>query len=277
MSEYLVRTVHALKKEKGILVEPAHKRGRVLSKEVEDLVRSFYKDDEFSRMMPGRKDYVSLSKNVHKQQKRLLLCNLRELFSAFKDRNQGIAIGFSKFCTMRPKWCVTTGSPGTHTVCVCTHHQNAVLLVNAVDWPYTYEDFIKIVVCDNERREFMVHRCNQCPGAIALKEFFTDKLEELEEGDIQFNQWQSTDRPTLITQSATVDEYEDPLVESIDNLTSHSYTAKSQGRYLKQCKAELVQLDCIVLLDFAENFKFVVQDEVQSYHWNNQQCTILLW
>ena len=26
--------------------------------------------------------------------------------------------------------------------------------------------------------------------------------------------------------------------------------------------------------DFAENFTFVMQDEVQSYHWNNAQATI---
>ena len=32
--------------------------------------------------------------------------------------------------------------------------------------------------------------------------------------------------------------------------------------------------ECIVLLDFAENYKYVVQDEVQSFHWNNRQCTL---
>ena len=89
-----------------------------------------------------------------------------------------------------------------------------------------------------------------------------------------FNQWQSTDRPTLITHTATVAEYVEMLVESTDHLTSHSYIAKSEGRFLRKCKAELVKSDCLVVLDFAENFKFVVQDEVQSYHWNNQQCTL---
>eukprot|EP00112_Aurelia_sp_Birch-Aquarium-sp1_P007436 Seg1810.5 transcript_id=Seg1810.5/GoldUCD/mRNA.D3Y31 product="hypothetical protein" protein_id=Seg1810.5/GoldUCD/D3Y31 len=93
---------------------------------------------------------------------------------------------------LRPKWCITTGSPETHTVCVWTHHQNAVLLVNAIGWPYTYKDLIKIVVCSDDKGECMVHRCNQCPGASALQEFVTNKSEELE-GDIHFNQWQSTD------------------------------------------------------------------------------------
>ena len=26
--------------------------------------------------------------------------------------------------------------------------------------------------------------------------------------------------------------------------------------------------------DFAENFSFIVQDEIQGYHWNNQQCRL---
>ncbi len=34
------------------------------------------------------------------------------------------------------------------------------------------------------------------------------------------------------------------------------------------------QSNSIVLLDFADNFKFFVQEEVQSYHWNNQQRTL---
>ena len=29
----------------------------------------------------------------------------------------------------------------------------------------------------------------------------------------------------------------------------------------------------IILLDFAENYHFIVQDKVQEYHWNKDQCT----
>ena len=34
--------------------------------------------------------------------------------------------------------------------------------------------------------------------------------------------------------------------------------------------------DCsaIVLFDFAENYSFVIQDEVQGFHWNNLQATL---
>ena len=45
-------------------------------------MQAFYQDDEYSRQLPGKKDYVSIAKGVH-QQKRLVLCNLHELFVAF--------------------------------------------------------------------------------------------------------------------------------------------------------------------------------------------------
>ena len=28
------------------------------------------------------------------------------------------------------------------------------------------------------------------------------------------------------------------------------------------------------MLDFAENYQYVSQDEIQSFHWNNSQCSI---
>lgn len=273
VSEYLVRTARALKKEKGILAEPDPQKGKSLSKEVEDVVKLFYEDDEYSRIMPGKKDFVSIGRNIHKQ-KRLLLCNLSELYSAFKVTNPEISIGFSKFCSLRPKWCVTVGSSGTHTVCVCTHHQNAILLVNAIEWDVTYKDLIKKVVCDDESRECMVFRCKECPGLDSLRQFLVAELEDLVGEVINYSQWQSTDRPTLVQQSVDTDDFIELLVGSISSLTSHSYLAKSQGRFLKQMKSELERDECIVLLDFAENYKFVVQDEVQSFHWNNQMCTL---
>ena len=74
------------------------------------------------------------------------LCNLQELHSAFKEKHPNINIGFSNFYALRPKWCVLAGSKITHSVCVCTAHQNVVLLVDAMDWHLTYKDLIKLTL-----------------------------------------------------------------------------------------------------------------------------------
>ena len=50
-------------------------------------------------------------------------------------------IGFSKFCTVHPKWYVIAGSSGTHLLCVCTTHQNTILLVDALNWEDIAEQY----------------------------------------------------------------------------------------------------------------------------------------
>ena len=60
-----------------------------------------------------------------------------------KDEHPNVNIGFSKFCALRPKWCVLAGSKLNYSVCVCSAHQNIVLQVHAVDWDLTYKDLIK--------------------------------------------------------------------------------------------------------------------------------------
>ena len=112
VSEYMVCEARKLGREKGILALPEPKRGKCLSKEVEDLVKLFYEDDEYLRMMPGAKDHVTIARNVH-QQKHLLLCNLKESYQSYKEFSQH-KIRPSKFCELRPKWCITISSSGTH-------------------------------------------------------------------------------------------------------------------------------------------------------------------
>ena len=93
-----MRTARELKKVKGILAKPGKKQGKVISQNAIDLVLSMYEDDEFICQLSGKKDYVSIVKGVHKQ-KHLVLCNLREMFAAFKEKYPHVKLGFSNFCT----------------------------------------------------------------------------------------------------------------------------------------------------------------------------------
>ena len=73
--EYLVWTSHEIKKVGGILPKPAPKKGKTIATEKTlHLVINAYEDDNFSRYVPEKKDYVSASKGVHKQK----LCNFQK-------------------------------------------------------------------------------------------------------------------------------------------------------------------------------------------------------
>jgi len=130
----MAHTAIKLRESNGILAEHKLKQGRPLPTSTIDAVRYFYLDDNnsFTRILPGKKDFVSVGYKLH-EQKRLILCNLVELYAAFMEKYPQIKIGFSSFASLRPKQYVTVGASGTHSVCVRTIHQNSQLLVNALD------------------------------------------------------------------------------------------------------------------------------------------------
>ena len=181
-------------------MKPAQKQGKVISQNTIDLVLSKYEDDEFGRQIPGKKDYVHIAKGVHKQ-KRLVLCNLREMYTAFKEKYD---FGFSKFCTFWAKWCVLAESSGTHSVWICNIHQNAILLVDAINWDTTHKDLILKLVCDSTRKKCMMHWCESCPGRAGLKQFLDEQLSDADsESEFYYNQWDTTDRASLTTVTTT--------------------------------------------------------------------------
>lgn len=276
VTEHMVKQARALKKADGVLAIPGSKAGKKLSEEVKQRVEAFYEDDEFSRMCPGKKDFVSIRINgtkVHKQ-KRLLLCNLKELFIVYRSHN-GTEIGFSKFCELRPKWCVTVGASGTHSVCVCTLHQNLKLMLLSSPIPLDYKVLMGTTVCELESKECMLHRCDKCPGKEGVTAYMANAFSKLDpEQQIEFKQWIFTDRATIEARQLPLEEFSLELCEKVTSLTSHHFIAKHQSNYLKSSKESLTESKLIILLDFAENYSFVVQDAVQGFHWENSQATV---
>ena len=110
-----------------------------------------------------------------------ILCNLQELCTAVKKNHPNVNIGLSKFCALRPKWCVLTGSKMTHSVCVFNAHQIAMLRVDAMNWDLTYKDLIKKIVYNSESNKCINHQCESCPGTATLKELLNQELSEHED------------------------------------------------------------------------------------------------
>ena len=116
----------------------------------------------------------------------------------------------------------------------------------------------------------MLCRCEDCPGKESLREYLYNSIELNFDSVIIFQQWVGTDRTTILSDSASIHDLIDMISNSIDKLTSHSYIAKAQSSHLKlekECRKENVDENTIlVLVDFSENFTFIVQDEIHSYH-----------
>ena len=88
------------------------------------------------------------------------LCNLQELYTAFKEKHPNVNIEFWKFCALRTKWCVLPGSKMTHSVYVCSAHQNVVSLVDLMCWDLRYKYLIKNIVYNPESNKCIMYQVN---------------------------------------------------------------------------------------------------------------------
>lgn len=85
--------------------------------------------------------------------------------------------------SVHPKWCILAGASGTHSVCVCTIHQNVILMIHATHFDESYKDLTKMLVCENPSRDCMLRHFNLCPPKEILTSFLLTKFEDYDEDD----------------------------------------------------------------------------------------------
>ncbi|XP_034253085.1 uncharacterized protein LOC117652350 [Thrips palmi] len=293
VSRTLLNAAMDLREEKGLLATPSFQRSALVSEETRSAAVNFYLDDRNSKVLPGRRDVVSLGGGVY-EQKRLLLSNLNELYALFKAEYSAGKIGLSVFCSLRPKWCVTAGAKGVHSVCVCQTHQDTKLMLHSLHIKDHYRELIKLCVCDDKNRECMLRICKNCPKPSEISEILEDlmmksyfspeDLQLMEDGsmekrrllaeDVQYQQWKSTDRAEMISVVCTRADLISSTTDQILKLIPHDFVARSQSEYLKQLKDNLNDSTIIVTMDFGMNYSCLIQGEIQSYHWSKKQVTI---
>ena len=277
VSEKFVKRAKQLKITGGLLAVPPKPNARKLSAETIALVKRFFEDDEISRQLPGMKEKIA------GKQKRLILGNLSEVFVEFKKAYPNTKIGKSSFASLRPKWCVWPGSSGTHSVCVCVKHQNFKLLCTAAQLPKDCsKDFIASSVCSAPSENCHLGQCPQCPNLDGIYQqldshwffCFTDQAEEEENVDIL--QWESVDRGELSTQTLTKGKLREKIAEDTLELREHHHVAKEQARYFKMRKDNLQENEAVIVMDFAENFAFELQESSQASYFHKQQASVFV-
>lgn len=199
-SRYLVQKSKRLKSMNGVLSETVAKVGHGFSQETLKTIEEFYCNDMYSRIMPSIKDVVSVKNKDgtrEEKRKRLLLLNMRELYSSFKEIHPKIEISFGKFSSLRPKYCILPGASGTHSACVCTIHQNMKLMLDAINLKQltknastplsNYKDCIEKMVCSNPTSDYYINKCNKCPGTLKIISLIRKLLEDSSITDIKYS------------------------------------------------------------------------------------------
>lgn len=269
------------RKEKNNVLDSSQgsSSGKALSNETKELVLNFFEDDDISRAMPGQRDFVSV-KTGNKRlavQKRLLMMTLREAFNRFNEVYVNVKIGFSSFASLRPRQCKLLTITGTHNVCVCTTHENVNLILHSLKKYNVLNDLKTLtnrLLCENKTTHCHLRRCKNCPDTSVLEDSLLKQLEENFVEKLSFEQWVTTDRCDLETIVKQTDDFVTFFSSKLESLIPHDFVKTEQSNFLKTTKQNLQDGEFLAICDFSENYSFVLQDEVQSHHWNVQQATI---
>ena len=289
VTNFMARAAKKLAKEKGVLSTPNPKPGRSVPETIIEQVKRFYESDDVSRQMPGKKDCVAMNVNGKKTtvQKRLILCNLKECYQKFKEKSVA-NIGFSKFASLRPRNVVLPGGSGTHTVCVCAIHQNVKLMLDGSkisslpqfralvggEGKLTYRHLLACLACNPPQPGCLLSHCSLCGKTDKLKSDLLEIFEEFAIDEVTFKLWVNVDRTNLETVVKSTEDFVEDLIDRLCHLQRHSFIATQQSQFMKEIKEGPMDGEVLVIGDFAENYSFVLQDEIQGYHWTNSQATI---
>ena len=82
---------------------------------------------------------------------------------------------------------------------------------------------------------------------------------------LSFKQWEKVDHSELMDDELPIDEFLDVLVEKLKKLLSHHFIYKQQDNFLKNKKETLNDNECIIILDFAENYTLIVQMPLKPF------------
>lgn len=245
-----------------------------------------------SRIIPGQKKIVSVKTDENRclMQKRLLLLDLRGLYDKYKESHPEFSVSFSKFTQLRPKHCILAGRSGTNSVCVCTIHQNVKLMLDVIDIKQLtqnsenlisdYKGCLQEITCtnrgvndgENRNANCFLDECEKCPGIASFSQLLQQLLERKNFNNVQFSTWIATDRVTLQTQILTTTDFVEELCNKLLVLKPHSFISKQQSQYFQFKKNNLDEDEVLIVLDFNENYKYIIQDASQAFHFNNNQC-----
>ena len=163
-------------------------------------------------------------------------------------------------------------------------------MLEALDAGKDIHELIDLMVCNKQNKNCMLHSCNSCPGIDAVESYLykyihdqfhtksfnldSDVIDDdidshFHEIEVKYLRWVTTDHSQLLKQSCSLGDFIEKFASK-----SHSFITKAQNKFLATAKSTLQPNQAIAILDFSQNYSFLIQDEVQGFHWNKSQCTL---
>ncbi|CAH0392088.1 unnamed protein product [Bemisia tabaci] len=140
-------------------------------------------------------------------------------------------------------------------------------MFEAADIGETYQDFFNSLVCDTSNRDCMLQRrWDKCPSVEDGTALLKSALESLFEDEAEIEFYQSDSKSYVYPKKVSlhIEELIELLVQQLEALLPHSYVAKAKSLHLKHLKQNLSQDEVTIIIDFSENYGYIVQDASQG-------------
>ena len=130
------------------------------------------------------------------------------------------------------------------------------------------------MLCETPQENCYFGRCERCPNKVKFEEILEKLFEESNVLSITYKQWISNPKTTLETMVKSTEEFIPYLCEELCKLMPHAFIATQQSAFSRATKENLGEGEVQVIVDFAENYAFTVQDAIPGFHWNNDRATV---
>ncbi|CAF4436359.1 unnamed protein product, partial [Didymodactylos carnosus] len=193
------------------------------------------------------------------------------------EENKGIIISRSSFADLRPPFVVPKAALA-HRICVCIYHENANLILKAIDKFVkgnvcsSLQQFTGTLVCNTVNQECMFPACPLCESNFQEK-----VIDNVVSAATRIKWWQCVNihgRAEKKEFEGSVDEAVELLKSKVKYFLFHVYIKRERSNYFEQLKSEVTDEKVVIQVDFAENFGLKEQDEIQSAHWNRKTLSI---
>ena len=277
-------------KRSGRLVFEKKSRNPQKKSSIREKVRTFLELDINSRLLPGKRD--TITRNKQKKQKRLLNDSLKNLHKKFQEENRDIKISYSTFLKLRPFWIVQPKVADRNT-CVCKIHSNIQSMVNKLFEEGTIkskklEDCMADICCNIENKSCMYRECEICKSKKIIvsdcdgeKQVYVNEWLYKTEEKVRYKP--SGETETFNVRVVVKEKIQSSLGDLIDRTNEllvkfcrHHFNIKTQYKAVTALKDNLKNSDCLIHIDFSENYSCKVSEEIQSMHFGGSRSQISL-
>lgn len=240
-------------------------------------IEDFYNSDDISTETAGRKATL-LKHSDLPISKRFMIITIEEAYEIFKATYPKKLISRSKFYKCRPKHIVQS-SKLPHNMCVCQYHANFSFLLEASNKiiksiPSNFGHFLKKVCCDEANEVCMRNECDECVVEIVDSLVPLNEINRLEDS-VEWKIWRMIDNRMVLSQrKGTAFDVLSELQMHLPKFKTHCYVKRVQQQYFQKRKMSIAKDEVVLQIDFAENYRLVNQNEIQSAHFSYSQVTI---